>query len=752
MSSKLPLPTLILVACTAVAHAQPDCSFPSVEPRHWYQDAFPSNETITSTAYSAYDSTSAWIRTGLNLAQLTGTTGRQDLPGDTVVAAAAGANLRLDLVFRILPGPGNYVQNGNRNSGLRRVPTATTAAVANAASANFWESYLADNGAVGTSGNGVSGPGHPLGKWDQNVWNSARCDTAETNIFPVEARLANMPALTPGRWASMYHEADPKYVTLGIPKNRCFLVDPAGAINSTNITCGNGTFPPPWTANPNAGMMPSEGGLAPGLTREFSQIIPDGQLTPGSHVQYFLRVSDQSSPLASLGMNPDTNFVLGQGECSQDCARWASFGILPDRWKDPAFGSGGIGMARMLVIDLDDGGGDECAWVSIADTLGITTGNKRGSHNGWSRVPPGGDLNDPAYFVRAHLGQAGACWDFYQVRGSRDTLTGNAGSIGSRFSPRCAGCPSSGRESRQGPTSTLLRLYRTVLVLSGDRNVQILGSLADRGQDDVALLQEFATLPGGTLQPRQLGFIGSGFGESEAVHNNFLNVFLRASLRSGDYSSFAGNPNPLVPLSVLLNPPQKTYGLVPNSLDVFDVQTSAPAGQANAYYENVGAEGPYVASVFKQSSAASNFVTVLDGFGLRDVRRVNDASPYTRHDYVRNMIVILGALQTCPFGSTDVELPALPSTFMSLTNNPLTEGTSTIRLRIERAEHTKVAIYDIAGRCVKTLADGELAEGLHTFSWDGTDAAGGRASPGVYWVRATTASGTHSAKTLVVLR
>src|SRR5262245_15893591 len=195
---------LAVTALTSSVQAQPvsctDVGTIKVEARNWFQDAFPSNETIDASVFGPWDTTSAWIRTGLNLAQLSGDMSRQDLPGDTVVAEAPGAGLRLDLVFRILPGVGNYVTIGNPSSPLRLVPTSTTRVpvVPSATSTNFWESYMADNGAVGTGGDGNAGPGHPSG-WDRNRWNSARCDTAETNIFPVEARLANMPALTAGR-------------------------------------------------------------------------------------------------------------------------------------------------------------------------------------------------------------------------------------------------------------------------------------------------------------------------------------------------------------------------------------------------------------------------------------------------------------------------------------------------------------------------------------------------------------------------
>ena len=736
----------------ACASASFSTSAVTVEARDWYQDTFTSNETITSTLFSAYDTTSAWIRTGLNLAPLTGDATRQSLPADTVVVEAPGSSQRLDLVFRIVPGVGNYVTIGNRNAALRQVPTSTTAAVANAASTNFWESYLADNGAVGTDGNGTNGPGHFAGKWDPHLWNSARCDTAETNLFPTFSRHPNLPGIVPGRYASMYHEDDPKYVTLGVPRNRCFLVDPSGAINSTNINCGTGTFPPAWAAG--AGLAPSEGGLGPGVTREFTPIIPDGQLTPGSHVQYYLRVSDESAPLTMLASNPDTSQVVPQQGCALDCSRWAEFSVLPDRWQNPSFG--GLGMGCMLVVDLDDGRGDECAWVSIADSItGFTLASQRGAHNGWTMAPPGADLNDPAYHVRPHRGQPGSAWDLYSVRGSRDTLTGNAGSLGSRLSPRCTGCPASGRESRQGPTLTMVRaFYRIVVLLTGSRRVAILGPVADRGQNDVEVLQSFLTLPGGTPQPRGLWVMGSGFAESEAnEHSILVNNMMRASLRHGDYVGLTGNAAASVMLTVTY-PPSNTFGVRSKSLDVLLPQTPSPSGLQYAEYPPGFAQPPVVASVIKpESGVTSPYRTLLNGFDLADVGSIGNINTEGRRYFVMHVKSGWAAPMACWVPpQTGVQPLSLLEPSFRLGNNPLIEGAATVHLTLAARDHARIVIHDVAGRVLMVLADRNLEAGAHEFRWDGSDDAGRRVASGVYLVRATTASGRAEARSMVVLR
>src|SRR5438093_7143202 len=182
---------------------------------------------------------------------------------------------------------------------------------------------MSDNGACGTGGTVSTGsladPGHPIvsGKrvWDVNLWNSARLDTIETNIW-LDLNVGASTANSGGSdWMATYHETDPKYGTLGISRNRCFLVDPSGSLNCSskaptstaqcNIICGTvpnagtfvGTYPPAWTAG--AGLVAEDdgaGGFLPiGHSYEGTKIIPDGQLTAGSFVQYFCRKAPGST-------------------------------------------------------------------------------------------------------------------------------------------------------------------------------------------------------------------------------------------------------------------------------------------------------------------------------------------------------------------------------------------------------------------------------------------------------------------------
>ena len=66
--------------------------------------------------------------------------------------------------------------------------------------------------------------------------------------------------------------------------------------------------------------------------------------------------------------------------------------------------------------------------------------------------------------------------------------------------------------------------------------------------------------------------------------------------------------------------------------------------------------------------------------------------------------------------------------------NPL-NPTTTIRFELVRDGHVELAIYDLEGRRVRTLAGGFLPAGEHREIWDGRDDAGQGVASGVYLVR-----------------
>ena len=55
-----------------------------------------------------------------------------------------------------------------------------------------------------------------------------------------------------------------------------------------------------------------------------------------------------------------------------------------------------------------------------------------------------------------------------------------------------------------------------------------------------------------------------------------------------------------------------------------------------------------------------------------------------------------------------------------------------------------VSVFDAAGRRIRSLAHGTLAQGRHEITWDARDERGSRVRAGVYFVRASDGSETRT--------
>ncbi len=72
--------------------------------------------------------------------------------------------------------------------------------------------------------------------------------------------------------------------------------------------------------------------------------------------------------------------------------------------------------------------------------------------------------------------------------------------------------------------------------------------------------------------------------------------------------------------------------------------------------------------------------------------------------------------------------------------NP-SRGPVRFTLALPTDARTQLSVFDTQGRRVRSLHDGALAAGRHSFEWDGRDAAGRTARAGVYFVRADVPGG-----------
>ena len=105
---------------------------------------------------------------------------------------------------------------------------------------------------------------------------------------------------------------------------------------------------------------------------------------------------------------------------------------------------------------------------------------------------------------------------------------------------------------------------------------------------------------------------------------------------------------------------------------------------------------------------------------------------------------LIGALEASCGNTNAVDDPTVPLAFRVDHNfpNPFNPATS-IRFALPVTAHTTVVVYDVKGRLVKTLVDGELAAATHVVQWRGQDDHGRSAAAGIYFYKVI--SGEHSA-------
>jgi hypothetical protein len=82
--------------------------------------------------------------------------------------------------------------------------------------------------------------------------------------------------------------------------------------------------------------------------------------------------------------------------------------------------------------------------------------------------------------------------------------------------------------------------------------------------------------------------------------------------------------------------------------------------------------------------------------------------------------------------------------------NPFTTGTEIAYTIPVCSARVELSIYDVAGRLVTTLVDGEVDVGTSVVAWDGTDADGERAASGIYFARLRAGNQTDAQKVVLV--
>jgi FlgD Ig-like domain len=730
----------------------------SIDIWHFLGDTFPFNESASLIGTAGFDTCAAYMKSGINIAQTTGNTSRIDIAGDSVVVNANGQGdqIRIDMIFRIKPGPGNYVVKGNVASGLRHVPSSAALHTAT----DFWGSYMANPGDKAAVLNTHTGA--PSG-WDPLMWNSARCDTSKLMYFPVlGAGLDATGGGQAGTWQSTYSDgitADAHLANLGIPRNRCFVVDTTlTTLTDPNVSC-SGT-PPAWVTT----IPPSRTGWdGTTTTTEGTKIIPDGLFTPGTHIEYFFRREDLTGPsIGKTDFGPDTTVVTPQPlESSFDGHRWQEVSVLPDKWKDPAYG--GTGNPCMLYIDWNDRRGDELTVLSVMDSIGATAPGARGNNNGWA-APGTSSPNLPANFVNKNA-CAGTSFDKYDVKASESLNTGT-NSIGSRHSNQTtAGQIAFGKDAKNAPTDDMLNAYyKILLIMSGDLNSSILGPFKDRSANDVVALENFLLSSTSTAK-HGIYAGGNGFVEDANAAgpaspqldlvSGFLGADLNAVSGNTGYRIFASNGNPVADIlptlsGGIIGANNYIYGIRNGctfTLDVLQAVTGTrtPNATVGVNYQNTGANGPYSAVVVNPGDVAGGhpWIDMVEGWDISVLTSRFDVFDYGRIQYYyqafANVFGSICAVQGTPLLALDTPNTGSGSQYVdfvgNFSNNPLRSGAAVVRFGLAQSDRVEVDVYDVSGRMVRKLADRTFPAGEHTLTWDGVNDQGQIVARGVYFTQ-----------------
>ncbi len=511
---------------------------------------------------------------------------------------------------------------------------------------------------------------------------------------------------------------------------------------------GNGRFA-------SCEMTELDPGVNPGLFSTYSsangnKILPDGELTPGSTVEYFFSVVGSSFP-DQVRVTPDTT----NNDTDPDTFFFLEFEVLPGN----------------VAIGPDDGGQDNLGYLSscvlyvdafnfgaqvpledegLRPRLGTTTDRDGIVHDNWDRYDYiAASSNVPAPLARESSGDNGMTK--YQSLIYR-TMLYNTGTFA--------------QEGLRDGDADLIATWLTVarpggsdftrgLWLSGNGIASILNR-TDR-TDNNALLNQFA----------QTSFIAAPYRENRTggVEDPSLCVRLDADPSSdvsaaGSYSSARGNGCP--------------------TEFAFDVIGAVGDGQGDLIWvdqDNGEVQTPYASVSNDQSPTSTGYRTVLDAFSIHYLRATpagwtgdgdpldapGDGTPCADYailarlndvfDYLEapTNTTVMKSFDGLIVGADEVVSPGVRTALYQNSPNPFNPRT-TVRYVVGREAHVSLGIYDVNGRLVRTLVNEVQAPNTYSLQWDGLTDAGAKVSSGVYWARMSTSDGFDASTKMVVLK
>jgi hypothetical protein len=201
---------------------------------------------------------------------------------------------------------------------------------------------------------------------------------------------------------------------------------------------------------------------------------------------------------------------------------------------------------------------------------------------------------------------------------------------------------------------------------------------------------------------------------------------LPVPLQPGSFQP-VGSPEPLVVFSGTQGP------VVGASWSEFWVDDRSGVPQVYGLFESAVMHagepmGPANAAQSQPSSSDPPPVPIVDAAGHAIVAWTDMRNPATAPD--------IYAQALGPGGPATVDVPrtAPGGTSLSLARPTPAHGSVAFTLELARASDVRFDIVDLTGRRLRALESGRLPAGELEIRWDGRDAAGSRAGPGLYWL------------------
>ena len=94
--------------------------------------------------------------------------------------------------------------------------------------------------------------------------------------------------------------------------------------------------------------------------------------------------------------------------------------------------------------------------------------------------------------------------------------------------------------------------------------------------------------------------------------------------------------------------------------------------------------------------------------------------------------------------------PALRGRWLAAARPNPRRGAPQFAFSVPEPGTARISIYDLEGRRIARLYDGEASAGVHELSWDGRDESGARVPPGIYLVRYAGPGGSESRRFAVM--